>query len=257
MDTRTLRSYRHYNQSSNHRYYFSDPTSAYRSARFVTISLLATNAVVFAAWQYAQFTHNRRLRNFVEDNTLLSLPAWHAGKWWTLVTSAFAHHDLTHFAFNMVALYTFCRNLSSIPGFGGIRLLGLALGSGVAGSTFFLYQQSHKAPTERSPLVASAVLDQFQRAPRQVAALGASGIVCGVSAAAACILPSTKMLIFPLPVPIPLWLGVVGYAAVDAYYIDQRDARIAHAGHLGGLAFGLAYYLGFLTRFGGVWTPTR
>jgi membrane associated rhomboid family serine protease len=36
---------------------------------------------------------------------------------------------------------------------------------------------------------------------------------------------------------------VLGYAAYDGYYLNSENSRIGHAGHLGGLAFGIGYYL--------------
>jgi membrane associated rhomboid family serine protease len=44
-------------------------------------------------------------------------------------------------------------------------------------------------------------------------------------------------------IPLPLWATVAGYAVYDGYYLNDNNSRIGHAGHLGGLAFGIAYYL--------------
>jgi membrane associated rhomboid family serine protease len=40
-----------------------------------------------------------------------------------------------------------------------------------------------------------------------------------------------------------LWATVAGYAVYDGYYLNDNKSRVGHAGHLGGLAFGIAYYL--------------
>ena len=63
----------------------------------------------------------------------------------------------------------------------------------------------------------------------------------GAVTVVACFLPKQTVGIFGV-IPVPLWLCVLGYGAYDGYYLDSQNTRTAHAGHLGGLAFGLAYY---------------
>lgn len=78
--------------------------------------------------------------------------------------------------------------------------------------------------------------------------LGFSGAVMGISSVAACMAPTSKVLIYGI-VPLPLWAMVAGYAVYDGYYLNSADTRVGHAGHLGGLAFGMVYYLARLRGF--------
>ena len=42
-----------------------------------------------------------------------------------------------------------------------------------------------------------------------------------------------------------------GYTYYDTYYLDHPMSRTGHAAHLGGGAFGVAFYFLFLRRLGG------
>lgn len=126
-------------------------------------------------------------------------------------------------------------------------MLLVALGSGLAGSAGYVLQ--HKAAAKGSKNRIEA-LQHYQ-----ASALGASGAVMGLSAVATCFLPQMPLQLMFIPIPIPLWAVTAGYFAVDAYYLSSRTSRTAHAGHLGGLAFGAAAYFVMLKGVApfGVW----
>ncbi|GAB7357011.1 hypothetical protein MBLNU459_g7839t1 [Dothideomycetes sp. NU459] len=216
--------------------------------------IFGVNAAVFGSWHYARMTNDRRLQQTLLSNTLASVAAWDSGRWWTVVTSAFAHHDLAHFAFNMFTLHTMCQIASIVPGLNGLHILTIALGSALAGSGGWLLQQKAK--------IAEAGKFQNWRngaaAPMYASALGASGVVMGVSAVASCLLPRMPIQLMFIPIGIPLWVVTVGYGLVDSFYLDSPTSRTAHAGHLGGLAFGTVYYLARLRNSPfGVWQMLR
>lgn len=60
------------------------------------------------------------------------------------------------------------------------------------------------------------------------------------------------MTVMFVPVPVPLWVLTVMYAAVDTYFLDDARSLVGHSAHLGGTVFGAVFYVGFLRRFGGV-----
>jgi membrane associated rhomboid family serine protease len=72
--------------------------------------------------------------------------------------------------------------------------------------------------------------------------LGFSGALMGITSVAACLAPRAQVQLYGI-IPMPLWGIVLGYAAYDGYYLNNANSRIGHAGHLGGLAFGIGYYL--------------
>lgn len=72
--------------------------------------------------------------------------------------------------------------------------------------------------------------------------LGFSGAVMSISTVTACLAPKARMLLMGF-IPMPLWGLVTGYAVYDGYFLNDPNTRTAHAGHLGGLAFGILYYV--------------
>jgi membrane associated rhomboid family serine protease len=210
--------------------------------------LFAANAMVFGALNYAKYTKDWKLEKRLLNNTLLSPAGVDSGRWWTIITSAFAHIDPVHFAFNMLSLYNFCSLCAFIPGMNGLHLFAVAGGSAVTGGFGFLYHRKRK--------VQEASRGDWQTKTKNYnsAALGASGAVMGVGAVTACLVPNAPMQLMLIPITFPLWIFVAGYGVVDSYFLDSPTSGIAHAGHLGGLVFGAAYYLAFLRKSPmGVW----
>ncbi|KAK5133036.1 hypothetical protein LTR08_008241 [Meristemomyces frigidus] len=215
--------------------------------------LIGTNTAVFGAWQYADATRDSSLLQLLHDNATSSTANLRAGRYWTLLTAAFSQKDLTHFAFNMWGLYMFGRILAYVPGVRASQVLGLAVGSALAGSLSALYFPGGRKETRDPRWGPNA---QHFKPQEAKVTLGASGVVMGVAAAAAGLMPSLTMYIFPIPIPIPLWITVGLYAATDYWYLDSGDNR-SHSAHLAGTAFGAFFYAVFLKRYGGVWHMLR
>lgn len=216
---------------------FSSSFGSTGSAMAVIWGIIGANTIIFGAWQYVipsgpmriqtMDKTQRDLAQSLEKNFITSTQAVKAGRWWTAVTSAFSHYSLTHFLGNMVSLYAFASILSQHPAITPARMAILTFGSAISGSMGFYM---HNMNTYRSQ-----------------GALGASGIVMGVGAAAATIFPRASIYLYGI-VPVPLWLLIGGYFFVDSYYLDRPGSTTAHAGHLGGLAFGTLFALARLKR---------
>jgi membrane associated rhomboid family serine protease len=216
---------------------------SYRSAQAVIWTIIGLNTLVFSAWTYAKSNNDRNMLMKLYQNFTLSKENFNAGRTWTLVTSAFSHNLLPHFAFNMFAFHALASIMSYIPGIGGLHIVAVGLGSAIVGSAAWLYDSQLKSQIKGGFLRAAA--------PTQVA-LGASGLVMGIGAAAACLRPFSPMQLMFIPVNIPLWIITLGYAAADTYFLHSASP-VGHAAHLGGSVFGLVYYFAYLRRFGGVW----
>ena len=69
-------------------------------------------------------------------------------------------------------------------------------------------------------------------------AIGASGAIFSLAGALTVMRPKIRVMIFPIPVPIPLWGAMLGFVALSF------AGGIAWQAHIGGLLFGLAigYY---------------
>ncbi len=163
------------------------------------------------------------------------------GQVWRLVTCAFCHSRLAiwHILFNMVLLYWFGTRLESM--YGSREFLLFYLAAAVAGSVAYvalaLYTDSNAA------------------------AIGASGAVMGVMILYTVWYPfETFLLCWVFPVPI--WILMCVYVLYDLHPVllalsgDQLYTGVAHAGHLGGLAFGLVYWQ-FGLRLEAPFTRTR
>ncbi|CZT15337.1 uncharacterized protein RCC_01200 [Ramularia collo-cygni] len=240
------------------RAFHSSPEAAHRGyigAKRVLWTMIGLNTAVFGAWQVAEATKNHELLGKLHRHALLSQRNIDSGRYYTFVTNAFSHKDLGHFVFNMMALHAF-GTVASGHGIGGVHMTMLALGSAIASSYALYYQRSSKDKFKKS---ASGIWQRFGNGNTRVIeiwhGLGASGIVMGMGATATLLAPMARIAVFF--VPMPLFVLTAGYVAFDFYHLDSETSRVGHAAHLGGLAFGAAYYLTSLRGYGGVWQWVR
>jgi membrane associated rhomboid family serine protease len=128
------------------------------------------------------------------------------------------HGGLAHLFFNMFAMFMFGSEIERL--FGSRRYLTYYLLCVIGAALMHLI------------VVASADM-------RLVPAVGASGGVFGLLLAFGMAWPHRKlMLLFP-PIPMPAWLFVTLYGALELYLgITQTAQGIAHFAHLGGMATG-------------------
>jgi len=137
---------------------------------------------------------------------------------WTIITNLFVHGSFWHLFANMITLYFFGSYVLRLVG--ETRFLLLYFGGGILGNALLL-------------LLAS----QF---PFGVA-IGASGAVFALGGALAIMRPRLKVIIFPLPIPIDLWIAVIG-----GFLIMSFLPGVAWQAHLGGLVFG--FIVGYIFR---------
>jgi membrane associated rhomboid family serine protease len=132
---------------------------------------------------------------------------------WQLLTYGFLHANWTHIFFNMFALFMFGGQLETL--WGPRRMLA-----------FWLV------------CILTAGLTQLA-VGGQSPALGASGGVFGVLLAFAWYFPRQRLILLPIPVPMPAWLFVTAYALLELYFgITGGQQDVAHFAHLGGLLGG-------------------
>ncbi|ADJ26600.1 Rhomboid family protein [Dehalogenimonas lykanthroporepellens BL-DC-9] len=130
---------------------------------------------------------------------------------WTVITSMFVHStsSYTHILFNMLALYFFGSYL--IQTIGERAMLAIYFIGGIVGSLFFIMLQPFYS------------------------AVGASGAIFALGGALAILRPMTRVIIFPIPIPMPLWIAVIGGGLLISLL-----PGIAWEAHLGGLLTGIA-----------------
>jgi len=137
---------------------------------------------------------------------------------WQLVTYSFLHGSMLHLLFNMLALYTFGRDVE--------RLFG---------SRWYL--QYYFACVVAAALSHLVVTGWIGLPP--VPTVGASGGIYGLLLAYGIYFPRrTVILLFP-PIPLPARVFVVLFAALELYFgVTGTASGIAHFAHLGGMLGG-------------------
>jgi membrane associated rhomboid family serine protease len=137
---------------------------------------------------------------------------------WQLVSYSFLHGSLLHLMFNMLALYTFGRDVERL--FGSRWYLQFYLASVVAAALSHL------------------VVTGWMGGP-PLPTVGASGGVYGLLLAYGIYFPRrTVLLLFP-PIPLPARVFVALFAALELYFgVTGTAAGVAHFAHLGGMLGG-------------------
>ncbi|HTT03378.1 MAG TPA: rhomboid family intramembrane serine protease [Steroidobacteraceae bacterium] len=136
---------------------------------------------------------------------------------WQLVTYAFLHANLGHIFFNMFALFMFGGALEQF--WGSRRFLVFYFASVLAAGLVQLVTTSLAGIEEST--------------------IGASGGVFGLLLAFALYFPRQRLILLFLPIPLPAWLVVTGYALLELLLgVTGSQAGVAHFAHLGGMLGG-------------------
>jgi membrane associated rhomboid family serine protease len=142
---------------------------------------------------------------------------------WQLVSYAFLHGSFAHLFFNMFALWMFGSQIEQLLNSRrfAIYYFVCIVGAGLTQLAVQEYANGPMAPT-----------------------VGASGGVFGLLLAFGLAFPRRRlMLLFP-PIPMPAWLFVTLYGALELYLGVTGTAQgVAHFAHLGGMAAGFLLIL--------------
>lgn len=177
-------------------------------------ALIAANVLVYIATSVAPGGSFLGLSGPIIDQFGVSRSTIGAQPW-TIVTSLFLHDGVYHILGNMLMLYIYGIYLSAI--LSETRLLILYFVAGLIGNGLFLAIASPAA-----------------------VAVGASGAIFGLGGALAAMRPRMKVVLFPLPVPMDLWVYVLISALLLGVLPALSYSNIGWQAHLGGLAVGLA-----------------
>lgn len=154
---------------------------------------------------------------------------------WQVVTYAFMHGGFEHIAFNMFGLWMF----------GGV----IERTFGARNYTIYYFVCAVAAAVAQL-LVVKYFTHGFYPT------IGASGALFGLLLAFGMFYPHEKMFLLFVPIPVPAWLFVIGYAAVELVLgVTGTQAGVAHFAHLGGMVGGyvlIQYWRGRLP-----WKPSR
>jgi len=149
----------------------------------------------------------------------------HRQEYFRFLTSGFIHADYLHLFFNMWALFLFGQPveefLVSYYGFKGTYFFLLLFISGVVMANLPDYWLKRYQPSYLS--------------------LGASGGVSSVVFASILLSPLTKLIIFPIPVPMPAWVFAILYTAYSVYMERRQMDHVNHLAHVIGGICGVVF----------------
>lgn len=128
---------------------------------------------------------------------------------WTIVSAMFAHANINHILFNMLALYFYGMWVLGL--LGEVKFLIVYFLGGLAGNALFLLLSN----------------------PYSLA-VGASGAIFAIGGTLVVMRPRLKVIIFPIPIPMDLWIAILLLAVISF------APNVGWQAHLGGLAVGLA-----------------
>jgi membrane associated rhomboid family serine protease len=154
--------------------------------------------------------------------TLGLQPSIWTGEPWTVLTCMFMHGGFFHIFANMFTLYflgSFLCNMIGDKWFLFVYFVG-----GIIGSFFYILFSLYTSIGNPNSLV-----------------IGASGAVFAVAGALTALAPKVKVIVFPIPAPIPLWVAIIG-----GFLLMSFIPSVAWEAHLGGLLVGLV--AGFFLR---------
>jgi membrane associated rhomboid family serine protease len=160
------------------------------------------------------------------NNGYYSTLGLHYATWykapWTLITNLFVHDFPWHILFNMFTLYFLGSYLCKM--IGNARFLVVYFVGGIVGNFFYILIMHLLGNT--NPLYY---------------AYGASGAIFAVAGALTILAPKIKVIVFPIPLPMPLWVAIIG-----GFLLMSFLPGVAWEAHLGGLLTGLI--AGFFLR---------
>jgi membrane associated rhomboid family serine protease len=135
-------------------------------------------------------------------------PATFSSQPWTIISAMFTHGSIWHILTNMITLYFYGMYVLALVG--EVKFFLVYFVGGLVGNALFL-------------LLAN---------PYSIA-VGASGAIFALGGALVVLVPRLKIMIFPIPIPMDLWIAILFFALISL------QPGIAWQAHLGGLVTGL------------------
>ena len=159
-------------------------------------------------------------QDFLSKMLFSPYQVYHQRKWALLITSGFVHNDFFHLLFNMLTFYFFAFHLE------------IAIGSQNFAIIYF------------GSLVLSHLLTLHKNKDNyNYRSLGASGAISGVIFSSILIYPTNKMIIMPIPIPLPSVVFGVAYLIWCRLATNRANDNINHDAHFSGAVAGVILIL--------------
>jgi membrane associated rhomboid family serine protease len=146
-------------------------------------------------------------------------------EYYRLLSSGFIHADYMHLLLNMYGLYIFG---SAVENTFDYNLGG-------SGKIYFLLLYI-------LGIIISSLPDFFQKKNNAYFnSLGASGGVSSIVFASVIVSPLTKLMLFPIPLPMPAYIFAVIYLLYSIYMDKRQSNNVNHMAHIWGALWGVAF----------------
>jgi membrane associated rhomboid family serine protease len=145
---------------------------------------------------------------------------YHDKKYSQVITSGLLHADMMHLLFNMVTFYFFAFQLESI--IGTVQFVIIYFGSMILSDISTIIKHKDN-PNYNS--------------------VGASGAIAGVLFSFILFSPMSKIMIFPIPIPIPAFIFGILYLVWCWYAARKAEDMINHDAHFWGALAGVVITL--------------
>lgn len=152
----------------------------------------------------------------------------HHKVYYKFLSHMFVHADWTHLLFNMLSFYMFGSFFETEL----ILKYGLILGSAHFLVLYFL-----------GGFIATFWPMIRNQDNSRCTSVGASGAVSSIIFAVILWMPTMKMGLIFLPIPIPAYIFGPLYLAFEFWAFKRGKSNIAHDAHIGGAIFGIVYVL--------------
>ena len=189
---------------------------------------------------------DRRLKDIITNHFTCSLDNIRNQRAYTMFTASLMHFNVFHLLVNMAALYSIGPTI--IRCFGLRSFLALWTGGSFFCSAFQIAWEAEKEETIAwwQQLKGMKYYSRPLPGPSEhQMTVGASGSLCSMLATICLEFPQARMAIMPIPIAMPAWLVGIVFAGGSIYCsLEQLWPQIGHAGHLGGMSFGVFFLLG-------------
>lgn len=145
---------------------------------------------------------------------------------WRFFSYALVHANWGHLLINMFVLYSFG---------GQVERTFMAIFGSTKGSFYFILLYVFG-------ILFATIWDYWKHQDDvYYNAVGASGAVNAVLFSSILMSPTSRLIIFPIPIPIPAFIFGVLYVAYSVIMARRGKDNVGHSAHLWGAAFGLLF----------------
>ena len=212
---------------------YEKPRAKLKSRRKISITLILIMINVLIFFVLMAFIKDPSSGQILKNIALQPASILKGNYLWTILTSMFMHGGMMHLFVNMISLFFLGSFLERL--IGRKKFIIVYFVSGIIASLFFVL----------FAIQPFSLIPGMGITPESFA-VGASGAIFGLGGLLAVLTPRVPVYLMFIPIPMPLWFGIVLMFGLMWFVTVAAGLPIGNAAHLGGLIVGLIY--GFYIR---------